>query len=379
MLTLRPRLLILDEPTTGFDYREICAMMALIAELNRGGIAIVMITHTPWLVAEYARRVVLMRQGRKFSTAAVREFFAEAELLRTSSFRAPEMTELSRRFGTLALTTGGIRRVGEGARLMPIYLYLDRGTFIHRLHPTVKVFSLFAMFWSVYWVDNPIALFPIGLLMLCIAQITGCVAELLSPAMAVRDPGLHHDDYVDGFLSARRGAGEHPGLSREPASLVFGLGRGIKLAELLAASVLFLSTTKIEEFTSDCSACGFRIASASQYHSRSGWCRSSLIRPLTIVDAQRLRGYDFNQGGPLERVRRYVPVVIPVFMGALRKANNMAMALEARGFGFSHEPTTFIEYPVTPADVIAFAFLIALGTLYFMLYWTGLGGIGPLK
>jgi energy-coupling factor transporter transmembrane protein EcfT len=66
-------------------------------------------------------------------------------------------------------------------------------------------------------------------------------------------------------------------------------------------------------------------------------------------------------------------------MGALRKANNMAMALEARGFGFSHEPTTFIEYPVTNVDIMAFAFLIGLATLNFMLYWTGLGGIGPLK
>src|SRR5258708_39410641 len=55
---------------------------------------------------------------------------------------------------------------------MPIYLYIDRGTFVHRLHPTVKVFSLFVMFWSVYWVDNPIALLPIGLVMLWIAQLT---------------------------------------------------------------------------------------------------------------------------------------------------------------------------------------------------------------
>ena len=71
---------------------------------------------------------------------------------------------------------------------MPIYLYIDRGTFVHRLHPTVKVFSLFVMFWSVYWVDNPIALLPIGLVMLWIAQLHGFVAELLSPAMVIRDP-----------------------------------------------------------------------------------------------------------------------------------------------------------------------------------------------
>jgi len=104
VLALRPRLLILDEPTTGLDYREQRRMMALVAELNRDGIAIVMITHTPWLVAEYARRVVLMRRGRKLYDGDVREFFTRATLLASSSFRAPESTELSRRFGTVALT-----------------------------------------------------------------------------------------------------------------------------------------------------------------------------------------------------------------------------------------------------------------------------------
>jgi len=103
VLALRPRLLILDEPTTGLDYREQRRMMALVTELNRDEIAIVMITHTPWLVAEYARRVVLIRGGRKLYDGGVREFLASDELLASSSFRAPEATELSRRFGTVAL------------------------------------------------------------------------------------------------------------------------------------------------------------------------------------------------------------------------------------------------------------------------------------
>jgi energy-coupling factor transport system ATP-binding protein len=105
VLVLKPRLLILDEPTTGLDHREQLRMMALVRELNRSGIAIVIITHTPWLVAEYARRVVLMRKGAKIFDGGVREFFMHDELLRSSSFRPPEITELSRRFGTLALST----------------------------------------------------------------------------------------------------------------------------------------------------------------------------------------------------------------------------------------------------------------------------------
>jgi energy-coupling factor transport system ATP-binding protein len=105
VLVLKPRMLILDEPTTGLDHREQLRMMALVRDLNRAGIAIVIITHTPWLVAEYARRVVLMRRGAKIFDGDVREFFTHDELLRSSSFRPPEITELSRRFGTLALST----------------------------------------------------------------------------------------------------------------------------------------------------------------------------------------------------------------------------------------------------------------------------------
>ncbi len=104
VLVLKPRMLILDEPTTGLDHREQLRMMALVRELNRSGIAIVIITHTPWLVAEYAHRVVLMRKGAKIFDGGVREFFMHDELLRSSSFRPPEITELSRRFDTLALS-----------------------------------------------------------------------------------------------------------------------------------------------------------------------------------------------------------------------------------------------------------------------------------
>ena len=104
VLALRPRLLILDEPTTGLDYREQRRMMGLVSDLNRAGIAIIIITHAPWLVAEYARRVVLMRRGRIRFDGPVDKFFQQDELLRQSSFRPPEVTLLARRFGLAALS-----------------------------------------------------------------------------------------------------------------------------------------------------------------------------------------------------------------------------------------------------------------------------------
>ncbi len=104
VLALRPRLLILDEPTTGLDYREQRRMMALVSELNCTGISIVIITHTPWLVAEYARRVVLMRRGGILFDGPVDCFFQQEALLRESSFRPPEITRLASRFALTALS-----------------------------------------------------------------------------------------------------------------------------------------------------------------------------------------------------------------------------------------------------------------------------------
>ena len=307
----------------------------------------------------------------------MREFFARDELLASSSFRAPEATELSRRFGTVALGPDELAAWLQSEALMPIFLYIERATFIHRLHPTVKVFALFVMFWSVYWVDHPLALLPLGLVMLALAEFTGAwpnfyrlrwlfILVILTTTLAW-------------MVFYRQGPAliNLPLIHLSRASLVFGLGRGLKLAELLATSVLFLSTTKVEEFTAGLARLGvpYRVGFAITLSFRL--VPLFIDSALTVVQAQNLRGYDFNRGGPLERVKRYVPVLIPVFMGALRKANSMAMALEARGFGMSRQPTSFIDYPVEPSDIAATVALFALGAVYFMIYYTGYGAISP--
>jgi len=70
-------------------------------------------------------------------------------------------------------------------------------------------------------------------------------------------------------------------------------------------------------------------------------------------------------------VLRYVPVMVPVFMGALRRADQMAMALDARGFQRAAARTALDEHPVRGSDVLAGALLIALASSYVALALTG--------
>ena len=62
-LVTRPTLLLADEPTGNLDSRTTREVMALFQELNDQGITIVLVTHEPD-VAEYARRIVEVRDGR---------------------------------------------------------------------------------------------------------------------------------------------------------------------------------------------------------------------------------------------------------------------------------------------------------------------------
>lgn len=63
-LSLGPRLLILDEPTLGQDWRHLEQMMGFLNQLNRAGTTILLISHDYKLVHRYARRAILLEGGR---------------------------------------------------------------------------------------------------------------------------------------------------------------------------------------------------------------------------------------------------------------------------------------------------------------------------
>jgi energy-coupling factor transport system ATP-binding protein len=116
LLVLEPSILILDEPTTGLDYREQRHLMDLLADLHRRGLTVVVITHSPWVVAEYAERGVVLRDGRVAFDGPLRALFAEEALLEASHFRLPDATRIGRRLGVTAMSVEElIQHVAGGA------------------------------------------------------------------------------------------------------------------------------------------------------------------------------------------------------------------------------------------------------------------------
>jgi energy-coupling factor transport system ATP-binding protein len=109
ILATRPALLIFDEPTTGLDAEETDRMMAMVRELNRQGHTIVMITHSMRLVAEYAQRCLLMKEGRIVAEGSPRDIFHDSALVRTASLEIPSISKFSQRWGHTLLTVNEVK------------------------------------------------------------------------------------------------------------------------------------------------------------------------------------------------------------------------------------------------------------------------------
>ncbi len=98
ILAVRPEVLVLDEPTTGLDYDETLALMGLVRDLNQKGHTVVLVTHTMWVVARYAHRVVVLDGGKIVADTTPRALFANPSLLESAGLMAPEIATVSNRF-----------------------------------------------------------------------------------------------------------------------------------------------------------------------------------------------------------------------------------------------------------------------------------------
>jgi energy-coupling factor transport system ATP-binding protein len=98
VLSMRPQVLNIDEPTTGQDYHDGIEMLDLIAQLNQAGHTILFITHDMPMVARYAKRVIVFRDGEILLDGPTSEVFRQQELLSTTFLAPPQITTLSLAF-----------------------------------------------------------------------------------------------------------------------------------------------------------------------------------------------------------------------------------------------------------------------------------------
>jgi energy-coupling factor transport system permease protein len=165
-------------------------------------------------------------------------------------------------------------------------------------------------------------------------------------------------------------------VSRE--SLAFGVANFLKLGTMMLAGLTLLATTPVEELFQGLVKFRLPYPGAFAFALALRWVPEVFATAMRVKEAQAARGLSWERGGPLERLRRYLPLLVPIFLLTLRRSQSMAWALEARGFRVSPRRTFLPELRLSARDGLALAvaaLLLAGFIALHVLHWDRIPGL----
>lgn len=101
IVVLAPPVIILDEPTTGLDFRECMKVMSIVKGLHEQGTTVVMVCHDMEVVADFAQRVIVMSAGAVVDEGPTFEVLRNRRTLERASLVPPQIVDISLRMAEL--------------------------------------------------------------------------------------------------------------------------------------------------------------------------------------------------------------------------------------------------------------------------------------
>ena len=91
----RPKILVLDEPTCGLDYRECVRIMQVVEDLRDHGCCVIMVCHDMEVVLDYATRLITINDGKLIIDGCARDVFENPEVTKAASLCPPLLCSVS--------------------------------------------------------------------------------------------------------------------------------------------------------------------------------------------------------------------------------------------------------------------------------------------
>lgn len=247
--------------------------------------------------------------------------------------------------------------------------YYPGDSFLHRADPRLKL--IFALFFMVllFVVDSPRAMAAYGLtLAVCVAFSRIPVRLVLRSLKSVLFIALFAF-LINLFAIPGTALWSWGPLSLTREGLALGLRMGLRLFFLIMTTslLLTLSTTPlliadaIEALLSPLGKIGFPAHELAMMMSIALRFVPTLIEETDkIMKAQSSRGADYDTGGMFSRAKGLVSILIPLFVSAFKRADDLALAMEARCYRGAEGRTKLRELRYRARDAwLALAFTAA--------------------
>jgi energy-coupling factor transport system permease protein len=259
---------------------------------------------------------------------------------------------------------------------------LPTGSPIHRLDPRTRILGFLALMTLFLVVNAPLPALP------ALAATAGLVlVARIPPAFAVRSitrflPWLA----LIALLQLAFGVGNEPGcppllvwgpLRVSACTLRFALLTMLRFTGFVLLMNLFMWTTSIPSLVRGIEALVRpldRIGLPAHQLAMVGviavrFLPTMALEMMRLQKAQAARGADVRTGQVrfLGYVRRTLPLIVPLFIQALRRAERLAEAMEARAYGLNRHRGSYANLHFRPADGIALAVVVLFVTLIVLL------------
>jgi len=242
---------------------------------------------------------------------------------------------------------------------MNLSLYLDKGTLFHKMHPLVKLFTLLTYFALTMCFISPVYLAGLGVVVfthLTLSKSWENIEKIKGVLIAITVGTI----IIWGFFA--------PGETKilgpiTLESLIYGVGMTLRLQLMIMAGIIFLSTTRNEEIAIAMTKLGASYSFAFAVSTAIRLVPTIVGTGETIMQAQRSRGLDLDKGNVLTKIKKQLPLLIPIFLSTIRSNNQLAMALESKGFGALGKRTNYLNPKANRVDygfLILFIIILAI-------------------
>ena len=256
--------------------------------------------------------------------------------------------------------------------------YYPGNSFIHRLDPRTKILSTLLLIVAVFLANTAVGYAALCAMVLFIILVSGLpfmlVLKSVKPLLFIIVLTL--------VLHAVMGQGEHvlyqwKFIKVTEEGLQLGVQMAMRLILLLMISSILTFTTSPIVLTDGIEALlrPFRVIGVPAHELAMMMTIALRFIPTLmeetdrIIKAQTARGADFSGGNLLVRAKNMLPILVPLFISAFRRADDLAVAMEARCYRGGEGRTRMHQLAYRSGDVMAFVFAFAMIGLLAFLRW----------
>ena len=216
--------------------------------------------------------------------------------------------------------------------------YFPGSSFIHRLDPRVKIILTIAYIVMLFVVSNAIG-FLIGIALLIVSYAVAKIpAKMMLQGIKPIIPIVIFTGILNLFFVSGTPIFEWGFLKITYEGLRLAVIMAIRILALIAGASLLTYTTSpieltdaIESLLKPLKVLRFPVHELAMMMTIALRFIPTLIEETDkIMSAQKARGADFESGNLLQRAKALVPILIPLFISAFRRADDLAMAMECR-------------------------------------------------